>query len=211
MDKINEPLVRIVDDEQTIRNSEIFIFKLIGLESVAYESAEEFLEKEKGVRPGCIVADLRMGQASGLEMMIRMKERNIDLPIVFLTGHGTVDSAVFALKQGAYDFLQKPVKPEKLQQIVKDMIALNKEQRAKKEQMQKKRDLYNGLTDREKQVLRCVANDLMNKQIACDLSIAEHTVKIHRANALRKLGIRTSIETHDFLKELGLLNEDKAC
>lgn len=195
------PLVRIVDDEETVRNSEKFIFRIIGLESETYGSAEEFIDKVDETRPGCIVADLRMKEINGLEMMTILRSRGIKLPIVFLTGHGTVDSAVLALKNGAYDFLQKPVQPERLQEIVLKMIEIDKERRAKEKAVEEKQRLLATLTERERQVLERVALDQMNKVIACDLSIAEHTVKIHRANALRKLGVRTAMEAANFLKE----------
>lgn len=198
-----KPLVRIVDDELTICRSEVFIFKLVGLESICYSSAEEFLEKFDSARPGCVVADLRMGGMSGLEMMTEMKKRGIKLPIIFLTGHGSVDSAVFALKEGATDYLQKPVKPEVLQKIVLNLINRDIQRRSSEEALQEKRLRYENLTEREKEVVRCVAEDLMNKQIASKLGITEHTVKIHRLSALRKLGIRTAIEAHKFFKEIG--------
>lgn len=198
-----KPLVRIVDDELTICRSEIFIFKLVGLESICYSSAEEFLENFDSIRPGCVVADLRMGGMSGLEMMTEMKKRGIKLPIIFLTGHGSVDSAVFALKEGATDYLQKPVKPEVLQKIVLTLINQDIQRRNSEEALQEKRLRYENLTEREKEVVRCVAEDLMNKQIASKLGITEHTVKIHRLSALRKLGIRTAIEAHKFFKEIG--------
>lgn len=197
-----EPLIRIVDDEETIRNSEAFIFKLIGIESVAYSSAEEFLEKVDLTRPGCIVADVRMNGMNGLEMMSHFHEKGIDLPIIFLTGHGTVDSAVFALKAGAVDFLQKPIKPQELQSLVLELIRKNIEARTQKNDYLKKLQLFNSLTDREKEVLKLVAKGDMNKSIAYDLGIAEHTVKIHRGSAMRKLGIRTAIEAHKFLSDL---------
>jgi len=198
-----KPLVRIVDDESTICRSEVFIFKLVGLESVCYSSAEEFLGNLDSTRPGCVVADLRMGGMSGLEMMTEMKKRGIKLPIVFLTGHGSVDSAVFALKEGATDYLQKPVKPEVLQKIVLNLINKDIQRRESEEALQEKRNRYESLTEREKEVVRCVASDLMNKQIASKLGITEHTVKIHRLSALRKLGIRTAIEAHKFFNEIG--------
>jgi FixJ family two-component response regulator len=198
-----KPLVRIVDDETTICRSEAFIFKLIGLESVCYSSAEEFLENLDVTRPGCVVADLQMSGMNGLEMMTEMKKRGILLPIVFLTGHGSVDSAVFALKEGATDYLQKPVKPEVLQKIVQNLIDSDVQRRQTEEAVKAKRERYDSLTEREKEVVLCVAKDLMNKQIAVNLGIAEHTVKIHRLTALRKLGIRTALETHKFLGEIG--------
>ncbi|MVX57469.1 response regulator transcription factor [Parasutterella muris] len=200
--KDNQPLVRIVDDEETIRKSEEFILKIAGIDSVSYSSAEDFLSRADLERPGCIVADLRMDGMDGLEMMDEMKRRGFDLPIVFLTGHGTVEAAVFALKGGACDFLQKPVKPEILQEIVRKLIQKNIDDRRLSQYREQKKERYQELTEREKQIFELVAQDKMNKQIAMELGIAEHTVKIHRANALRKLGIRTAIEAHNFLKEL---------
>ena len=114
-----EALVRIVDDEETVRNSEIFIFKLAGIPAAAYSSAEEFLAKDDLTVPGCIILDLRMLEMSGLQLQRCLLEKGSDLPIIFLTGHGTVDAAVMALKNGAVDFLQKPAKPEKLLEVVK--------------------------------------------------------------------------------------------
>lgn len=197
-----KPLVRIVDDEETVRNSERFILQIIGLESIGYESAEVFIEKGDDRRPGCIVADLRMNEISGLEMMKIIRKKGNKLPIVFLTGHGTVDSAVLALKGGAFDFLQKPVPPEVLQQTVLKMIEADIDRRQKEKELRDKVNLLDSLTPREKQVLERVAQDQMNKAIAIDLGIAEHTVKIHRANALRKLGIRTAMEAAFFLRSL---------
>ena len=124
------------------------------------------------------------------------ERRGCDLPVVFLSGHGTVNTAVHALKHGACDFLEKPVKPAKLQEIVRRLIAQNMELRRKKA-------LFASLTEREAEVLRAVARGLLNKQTALELGIAEHTVKIHRANALRKLGIRTVLEANGWLREIG--------
>ena len=196
------PLVRIVDDEETVRKSESFIFRIIGLESQGYASAEEFLAGEDFRRPGCIVLDMRMGEMSGLELMQELQRRGCDLPVVFLSGHGTVNAAVHALKIGACDFLEKPVKPARLQQIVRELIARNVELRRKKA-------LYASLTEREAEVLRAVARGLLNKQTALELGIAEHTVKIHRANALRKLGIRTVLEANGWLREIGVALEEE--
>mgnify|MGYP001537959638 len=128
-DAFESALVRIIDDEESVRNSLRFIFSIIGLQSVCYESAEQFLEKDDSRRAGCIVLDINMGKMSGLMLQQELQHRGIDLPVVFLTGHGTVNSAVLALKHGAYDFLEKPVEPEKLQAIVRNMIESNLSER----------------------------------------------------------------------------------
>lgn len=193
------PLVRIIDDEETVRNSERFILKIVGLESEVFESAEEFLARGDFSRPGCLILDIRMGGMSGLELQKKLLDRGCDLPVLFLSGHGTVQSAVLALKRGAADFLEKPVRPEKLQLIVQRLIEDNLRARACRLQKSERRALFDTLTDREKMVLRQVAQGALNKQIAIDLGIAEQTVKIHRANALHKLRIRTAVDAHAFL------------
>lgn len=201
------PLVRIVDDEESVRRSERFVFAIIGLETACYESAEEFLEKDDPGRPGCLILDLRMKGMSGLELQQAMLEAGNELPVIFLSGHGTVNTAVFALKRGACDFLEKPVRPEKLQAIAKAMIERDLENRKKKAARENLRARYEALTDREREVLLLVAQDRMNKQIASELGIAEHTVKIHRGNALYKMQIRSAIEAHDAMASLGLLDK----
>ena len=202
-----EALVRIVDDEETVRNSELFIFKLAGIPSAAYSSAEEFLAKDDLTVPGCIILDLRMLEMSGLQLQRCLQEKGSDLPIIFLTGHGTVDAAVMALKNGAVDFLQKPAKPEKLLEVVKVHLQKNKELRLSKALIQEKIHKFERLTDREKEVLREVARGKLNKQIAIDLNIAEQTVKIHRGNAMHKLGLRSALDASAFLVDIERLRK----
>lgn len=202
-----EALVRIVDDEETVRNSELFIFKLAGIPAAAYSSAEEFLVKDDLTVPGCIILDLRMLEMSGLQLQRCLQEKGSDLPIIFLTGHGTVDAAVMALKNGAVDFLQKPAKPEKLLEVVKVHLQKNKELRLSKALIQEKIHKFERLTDREKEVLREVARGKLNKQIAIDLNIAEQTVKIHRGNAMHKLGLRSASDASAFLVDIERLRK----
>ena len=202
-----EALVRIVDDEETVRNSELFIFKLAGIPAAAYSSAEEFLVKDDLTVPGCIILDLRMLEMSGLQLQRCLQEKGSDLPIIFLTGHGTVDAAVMALKNGAVDFLQQPAKPEKLLEVVKVHLQKNKELRLSKALIQEKIHKFERLTDREKEVLREVARGKLNKQIAIDLNIAEQTVKIHRGNAMHKLGLRSALDASAFLVDIERLRK----
>lgn len=204
-----EAIVRIVDDEETVRNSELFIFKLAGIKAIAYSSAEDFLNKDDLSAPGCIILDLRMQEMSGLHLQRILRERACDLPIIFLTGHGTVDAAVMALKHGAVDFLQKPVKPENLLEVVKVHLQKNQALWLRKAKTQEKLDKFERLTEREKEVLREVATGKLNKQIAIDLNIAEQTVKIHRGNAMHKLGLRSALDASSFLLDIGRLTEDE--
>lgn len=199
------PLVRIVDDEESVRRSASFTLRVVGLNVVTYESAEDFLENDDSRHPGCLVLDVRMPGMSGLELQQEMLRRNIDLPILFLTGHGDIGMAVSALKLGAEDFLEKPLDPSKLREAVKRMTERNVEERRHRIRIEAMRERYDQLTQREKEILRLVAQDRMNKQIAIDLDIQEHTVKIHRSNACKKLDVRSALEIHHFLQEIGKL------
>lgn len=198
------PLIRIVDDEESVRRSECFIFKIAHIDCAEFESAEELLAKDDFRRPGCIVLDLRMEGMNGLELQQKLKELGCDLPIVFLSGHGTINTAVFALKAGAADFLEKPVKPEALLKIVRQLIEKNLREHEAKARRFVLREKYETLTDREKDVLQQVATGATNKVIAGNLGIAEQTVKIHRGSAMYKLGIHTAVDAYETLSTLGI-------
>lgn len=199
------PLARIVDDEETVRNSESFTLRVAGIQTVVYESAEAFLEKDDLRHPGCVVLDVRMPGMSGLELQEEMTKRGIDLPILFISGHGDIPMAVSALKRGAHDFCEKPVAPEKFRSAVREMIAANIESRKSAIESAEKCARFATLTPREADILKLVAGNLLNREIAEKLGIQEHTVKIHRSNACRKLGIRSALEASNLLHEIGVL------
>ena len=197
-------VVRIVDDEETVRKSVAFVLRLIGLDVRLYESAEQFLEFDDSQRPGCVVLDIRMPGMNGMQLHKRLLEEGNDLPVLFLTGHGDIDMAVTALKRGAGDFLQKPSDPEKLQTVVRRLVDENINARKRKADIAKKRRKYDLLTQREKDVVNLVCQGELNKVIADKLGITLFTVKIHRANACRKLECRSAVEISDFLRDIGL-------
>lgn len=196
-------LARIIDDEETVRNSEVFTLRVAGIDSVAYESGEAFLEKDDLRIPGCVILDVRMPGMSGLELQDEMLRRGIDLPIIFLTGHGDIAMAVNALQKGAGDFCEKPVEPDRLRTKVRELMQRNVCERREKFRIDMMKKTFDTLTDREKEVIRRVAADQANKVIGFELNIQEHTVKIHRANACKKLGVRTALEVHRFLSSIG--------
>lgn len=197
-------VVRIVDDEETVRKSVAFVLRLIGLDVRLYESAEQFLEFDDSQRPGCVVLDIRMPGMNGMQLHKRLLEEGNDLPVLFLTGHGDIDMAVTALKRGAGDFLQKPSDPEKLQTVVRRLVDENINARKRKADIAQKRRKYDLLTQREKDVVNLVCHGELNKVIADKLGITLFTVKIHRANACRKLECRSAVEISDFLRDIGL-------
>ncbi len=197
-------VVRVVDDEEAVRKSVAFVLRLIGLDVRLYESAEQFLEFDDAERPGCIVLDIRMPGMNGMELHKRLLQDGNDLPVLFLTGHGDIDMAVTALKRGAGDFLQKPSDPEKLQAIVRKLVDENICARKKKAELEEKRRKYDLLTQREKDVVDLVSQGELNQVIADKLGITLFTVKIHRANACRKLECRSAVDISDFLRDIGL-------
>lgn len=199
------PLARIVDDEETVRNSESFTLRVAGIQTVVYESAEDFLEHDDMRHPGYVVLDVRMPGMSGLELQEEMTRRGIDLPILFISGHGDIPMAVAALKRGAHDFCEKPVAPDKFRAAVREMIEANVASRHAAIESAGKRELYDSLTPREADILKLVAQNLLNREIAEKLGIQEHTVKIHRSNGCRKLGVRSALEVSSLLREIGEL------
>ena len=198
-------VVRVIDDEESVRNSEAFTLRVAGIDAITYESAEEFLDKDVLRRPGCIVLEVRMPGMSGLELQQEMQKQGIDLPILFLTGHGDISIAVLTLKRGAEDFCEKPVNPNRLRDTARKMIDRNIEERRRRLRVEGMLERWRTLTGREQEVAKLVASDMLNKQIAVHFSIQEHTGKIHRSNARKKLEVRSALELNGFLKDIGLL------
>lgn len=203
-----KPYVRIVDDEEDVRTSIALLVRLCGLEARTYESAEALLTEGEFDTPGCLVLDIRMPGLNGLALQDELVKRRIDLPILFLTGHGDVQTAVLAMQRGAVDFQLKPPQPEALQASIKKYVAWHERVRAHQLRVAEARAKYSTLTEREKDVLKGVANGLLNKQIAFECQIGIETVKSYRANALEKLGIRTAVEARDFLILIGVIHLD---
>lgn len=203
-----KPYVRIVDDEEDVRTSIALLVRLCGLEARTYESAEALLTEGEFETPGCLVLDIRMPGLNGLALQDELVKRRIDLPILFLTGHGDVQTAVLAMQRGAVDFQLKPPQPEALQASIKKYVAWHERVRAHQLRVAEARAKYSTLTEREKDVLKGVANGLLNKQIAFECQIGIETVKSYRANALEKLWIRTAVEARDFLILIGVIHLD---
>ncbi len=197
------PLIRLIDDDEMVLGSESFLLRMEGWQTAQYLSAEEFLSKDDSERPGCIILDIRMPGLNGMELQSLMMEKNIDLPIIFLTGHGDIDMAVSALKKGAVDFLVKPANDERLQEAVKNAVEKNILSRQKNIEHDNILELYEQLTEREKDIAPMVANGTANKVIAIDLDISENSVKKYRSSILEKLQVRNIVELTDFLRQIG--------
>lgn len=182
-----QPIVIVVDDDASVREAVSELIMSAGLRSVSFAPIRELLDAGALDRPGCLILDVRMPGASGLDLQHHLAQAGNPKPIVFLTGHGDIPMSVQAMKAGAIDFLTKPARDQTLLDAVVAGIAIDAAQRAEAAVVQRNVELFETLTPRERQVLREVAHGRLNKQIAFDLGISEVTVKLHRGNAMRKM------------------------
>jgi RNA polymerase sigma factor (sigma-70 family) len=181
------PVVLVVDDDADVRASLGDLLSSVGIESMLFGSTQELLDGGLPDRPACLVLDLRLPGASGLELQSHLAEMDISIPIIFITGHGDVPTSVRAMKAGAVDFLSKPFRHQELLDAVMKALRDDKERRSTDENLIELRRLAERLTPRERDVLRGVGRGLLNKQIAHELGVSEITVKMHRSSARRKL------------------------
>ena len=182
-----EPIVIIVDDDASVREALSELILSAGFQSVSFASTREVLDADILDRPGCLILDVRMPGASGLHLQHHLSESGNAKPIIFLTGHGDIPMTVQAMKAGAVDFLTKPVRDQTLLDAVIAGIELDAARRANAVVVGHNVELLKTLTQREREILREVAQGRLNKQIAFDLGISEVTVKLHRANVMRKM------------------------
>jgi FixJ family two-component response regulator len=186
-DEPEQPLVLIVDDDLAVRDGLHELMLSAGMECASFASTRELLEASVLDRPGCLILDVRMPGPSGLDLQHHLAASGNRKPIVFLTGHGDIPMTVQAMKAGAIDFLTKPVRAQTLLDAVTAGIKRDLAQRADAVVIKRNVERLETLTPRERRVLHEVARGRVNKQIAFDLGISEVTVKLHRANAMRKM------------------------
>lgn len=181
------PRVLIVDDDEAVRTALRSLLLSVGLDATCFASIHELLDADVLEGPGCLVLEVRMRGASGLNLQHHLAQSGNPKPIIFLTGHGDIPMAVQAMKAGAVDFLTKPMRDQALLDAVNVGIALDAVRRAEAVVVKQHAARLATLTPRERQILREVAHGRLNKQIAFDLGISEVTVKLHRSNVMRKM------------------------
>ncbi|MDH1674524.1 response regulator transcription factor [Comamonas aquatica] len=183
--------VYVVDDDEAVRDSLQWLLEGKDYRVRCFDSAESFLARYDPREVACLIADIRMGGMTGLELQDKLLERKSPLPIVFITGHGDVPMAVNTMKKGALDFIQKPFNEDDLLSVVERMLDHAREAFAGQQQAASREALLSKLTGRESQVLERIVAGRLNKQIADDLGISIKTVEAHRANIMEKLGANT--------------------
>ena len=200
----NTPVVYVVDDDPSIREALVDLFLSVRTEAQAFESAQDLLDNADLKRPGCILLDVRLPGANGLDFQLHLERLGNQMPIIFMTGHGDIPMTVRAMKAGAVDFLAKPFRDQDILDAVSVAFQKDRDLRQQSAASGAVTELAKTLTRREHEVMTAVVQGLMNKQIAFNLGISEITVKLHRGNVMRKMEARSVADLVRKAELLGL-------
>ncbi len=196
-------VVFVVDDDPSMRRSLESLLRSVGLDARLFSSAQEFMQAERPDAPGCLILDVRLPGMSGLTFQQELAKADVALPIIFITGHGDVPMSVRAIKAGAAEFLTKPFDDQVLLDAINAAIERDRARRGDAASFAALKARYDGLTPREKQVMKLVVAGLVNKQIAADLGLSLVTVKVHRGQVMHKMLAKSVAELVRMADRLG--------
>jgi FixJ family two-component response regulator len=200
----DQAVVFVIDDDASMLRSLATLLRSVGLEARVFASAPEFLRAQRPDAPGCLVLDVRLPGMSGLAFQQELAKAGIALPVIFITGHGDVPMSVRAMKAGAVEFLTKPFDDQLLLDAIHGAIERDRERRRTAAQLAELQARYRTLTERERQVFKLVIAGRLNKQIADDLSLSVVTVKVHRAQVMRKMLAKSVVDLVRMADQLGI-------
>jgi FixJ family two-component response regulator len=199
-----QTIVYIIDDDPSIQEMLGGLFRSVGLRVEVFGSALEFLRSSIPEVASCLVVDVRLPGLSGFDLQAELVKADIDIPIVFMTGHGDIPMSVRAMKAGAVDFLAKPFRHQDLLDSVITALDRDAKRRQAERDVSELRIRFESLTPRERQIMTCVTAGLMNKQVAAEVGLSEITVKTHRGKVMRKMGARSLADLVRMVETLGL-------
>jgi two-component system, LuxR family, response regulator FixJ len=185
------PTVYVVDDDDGMRRALDTLLSTVGYRTAVFSRPSEFLSKYAPEAQGCLVLDIRMPEMSGLEVQQQLNRMGSMLPVIFITGHGDVPMAVQAMKEGAFEFIQKPFRDQDFLDRINHALKLDAENRSTAARRSEVMQRVESLTPRERQVMEMIVEGAANKVIAIDLGLSERTVEIHRAKVMEKMGARS--------------------
>jgi FixJ family two-component response regulator len=200
---MEEPIF-IVDDDASVRQGLTELIESLGLPVRTFVSAQDFLAHTTEETVGCLVLDVYMPGMTGLDLQRELKARNVQLPIIFLTGRGDIPMTVHALKSGAVHFLTKPVREQELMEVIRQALALDRQARLERAEVGRLRRRLESLTKRERSVMSLVVSGHLNKQIAHELGTSERTVKLHRGQVMRKMAAQSLADLVNEAHKVGL-------
>jgi two-component system response regulator FixJ len=189
-----QPCAYVVDDIELNREMTAGLLRAAGIEAHSFASARQFLQAFSAERPGCILLDIRMPGMSGLELQAELNQQGVVLPVVMITAHADVPIAIQAMREGAYEFIEKPVDNDHLLDVVRRAFEISENRLRDQAERDSVRARYAILSAREVQVLDAMVDGRLNKQIAYDLGISQRTVEVHRANVMEKMQARSLAE-----------------
>jgi FixJ family two-component response regulator len=199
-----QPVVFVIDDDASVRDGIADLLRSVGLTVESFGSTQEFLQSERPDAPGCIVLDVRLPGPSGLEFQRTLNKSNIDLPIIFISGHGDIAMSVRAMKSGAIEFLTKPLPEQELLDAIQMGIERDRARRQEAKVVAEVRERFDSLTPREREVLALVVTGRRNKQIAAQAKLSEMTVKVHRSQIMRKMRAKSLVDLVRMADALGV-------